>query len=50
MTNKRETTQKVFKELINIQLQPHGKTYEDVVNEHDWYMNYRTTRQAEAEL
>jgi|TARA_B110000879_G_scaffold74041_1_gene103423 hypothetical protein len=50
MTNKRETTQKVFKDLINLQLQPHGKTYEDVSSEHDWYMNYRTTRQAEAEF
>ena len=50
MATKRETTQELFRELINLQLEPHGKAYEDVVNEHDWYMNYRTTREAEAEF
>ena len=50
MANKRETTQKVFRELIDLQLQPHGKAYKDVVNEHDWYMNYRTTREVESEF
>lgn len=50
MASKRETTQKVFRELIDLQLQPHGKTYKDVVNEHDWYMNYRTTREIESDF
>ena len=50
MATKRETTQKLFRELINLQLEPHGKTYEDVQNEHDWYMNYRTTREEESKF
>ena len=46
----RQKTKEVFIELINLQLEPHGKTYKDVVKESDWYMNYRTTRSAEAEF
>jgi hypothetical protein len=46
----REKTRQVFIELINLQLAPHGKTYEDVVNESDWYMKYSTTRKKESEF
>ena len=46
----RQKTREVFIELINLQLAPHGKTYEDVVNESDWYMKYSTTREKEAEF
>ena len=34
----RQKTREVFIELINLQLEPHGKTYADVVNESDWYI------------
>lgn len=46
----RQKTREVFIELINLQLAPHGKTYEDVANESDWYMKYSTTREKEAEF
>lgn len=32
-------------ELINKQLEPHGKTYEEVRDKQDWFMNYVTTKQ-----
>jgi|TARA_B110000908_G_C10233867_1_gene442137 hypothetical protein len=44
---RRERIQEVFVELINLQLEPHGKTYEDVKKDPDWYMNYSTTRESE---
>ena len=47
---RREKTREVFIELINLQLEPHGKKYEDVVNETDWYMQYSTTREKEQEF
>ena len=43
----RQKTKEVFIELINLQLEPHGKTYKDVVKESDWYMKYSTTREKE---
>ena len=46
----RQRTREVFIELINLQLKPHSKTYEDVVNEQDWYMKYSTTRAKEQEF
>jgi hypothetical protein len=46
----RDKTREVFIELINLQLEPHGKKYEDVVNENDWYMQYSTTREKEQEF
>ena len=47
MSTKREKTKEVFKELVNLQLKPHGKTYEDVVGDPEWYMRYNTTREDE---
>lgn len=45
--NKRDKTKEVFVELINLQLKPHGKTYEDVAGDPEWYMKYNTTREDE---
>lgn len=42
--NKRDTTREVFVELVNLQLKPHGKTYDDVAGDPEWYMKYKTTR------
>jgi hypothetical protein len=41
----RERQKKLFVELINKQLEPFGKTYEEVVNVPNWYMNYQTTQE-----
>lgn len=45
--SKRDTTREVFVELVNLQLVPHGKTYDDVVGDPEWYMRYKTTRDDE---
>ena len=45
--NKRDKTREVFLELVNLQLAPYDKTYEDVKNDPEWYMKYRTTREQE---
>jgi hypothetical protein len=47
---KRDKQKELFVELINKQLEPHNKTYEDVVNEPDWFRKYKTTRQKEKEF
>lgn len=41
----REAQKKLFVELINKQLEPFNKTYDDVANEPNWYMNYKTTEE-----
>ena len=45
--NKRDKQRQVFIKLVNKQLEPHGKLYEDVVNDPEWYMRYKTTREDE---
>lgn len=45
--NKRDKTREVFLELVNLQLAPYDKTYEDVKDDPEWYMKYRTTREQE---
>lgn len=45
--NKRDKTKEVFVELVNLQLEPHGKTYDDVIGDPEWYMKYNTTRESE---
>ncbi len=40
----------VFLELINKQLEPFGKSYEDVKDNPDWYMQYRTDEESEKEF
>ena len=47
MSTKRDKTKEVFVELVNLQLQPHGKNYDDVKGDPEWYMKYPTTREAE---
>jgi hypothetical protein len=47
---RREKEREVFIALVNKQLEPFGKTYEDVKNNPDWYMEYRTTEAAENEF
>lgn len=47
MADKRNTQREVFIELVNLQLKPHGKSYEDVKGDPEWYMKYKTTRESE---
>lgn len=47
MSTKRDKTKEVFVELVNLQLKPHGKNYDDVKGDPEWYMKYPTTRDAE---
>lgn len=48
--NKRDKQRNVFIQLVNKQLEPHGVTYEDVKDDPNWYMNYKTSRDAEQEF
>lgn len=47
MADKRNKQREVFIELVNLQLEPHGKSYEDVKGDPEWYMKYKTTRDSE---
>jgi len=47
---KRDTTKEVFVQLVNLQLAPHKKTYEDVSGDPEWYMKYKTTRKDEVKF
>jgi len=47
MADKRNKQKDVFIELVNLQLKPHGKTYEDVKGDPEWYMKYKTSRDSE---
>ena len=47
---KRDTTKEVFVQLVNLQLAPHKKTYEDVSGDPEWYMKYKTTRSNEVKF
>ena len=47
MASKRDNIKQVFKELVNMQLAPFGKCYEDVAGDPEWYMKYKTTREQE---
>lgn len=46
----RDKQRELFIELINKQLEPFNKKYEDVVNEKDWYKTYKTTPEKENEF
>lgn len=48
--NKRDKQRNVFIQLVNKQLEPHGVTYNDVKDDPNWYMNYKTTRESEQEF
>lgn len=47
MAEKRNKQREVFIELVNLQLKPHGKTYEDVAGDPEWYMKHKTSRDSE---
>ena len=44
---RQQKVRELFIELINTQLKPHNVTYEDVVEDPQWYMKYRTTPEEE---
>ena len=48
--NQEQINQAVFKDLINKQLEPFGKTYESVLNEKDWFLKYPVTKEQEDEF
>lgn len=37
----------VIKELIDYQLKPHNLTYENILNDEDWFNKYTTTQEAQ---
>tara|TARA_Y100000385_G_C13074946_1_gene630951 strand:+ start:112 stop:423 length:312 start_codon:yes stop_codon:yes gene_type:complete len=43
----REIERELFIELINHQLKDHGVTYDDVKDNPQWYMEYKTTQEKE---
>ena len=47
---KRDRQREVFKALVNKQLEPYGVSYEDVLDQPDWYMQYQTTSEKEKEF
>jgi hypothetical protein len=47
---RREKQKELFVELINKQLEPFGKKYEDVIDVPNWYMQYKTTYEKEKEF
>ena len=47
---RRDKQKELFVELINKQLEPFGKTYDDVVNDPKWFTKYKTTYAAEREF
>lgn len=40
----------VFKKLINKQLEPYDLTYEDILNDSEWFLRYSTTQEQEEEF
>jgi hypothetical protein len=40
---KRDKQREVFIKLINMQMEQHGLTYEDIKNDPNFYLNYSTT-------
>ena len=43
----RDIERELFIELINHQLKEHGVTYDDVKDNPQWYMQYKTTQEKE---
>jgi hypothetical protein len=43
----RDIERELFIELINYQLKDHGVTYDDVKDNPQWYMEYKTTQEKE---
>lgn len=42
--------QEIFVELINKQMEPYNKKYEDLKSEEEWYSKYTTTESQEEEF
>jgi len=47
---RQEKQQEVFLKLVNRQLLPFGKTYEDVKSDSKWYLRYVTTEDQERDF
>lgn len=47
---KRDKQKELFVELINKQLEPFGKKFDDVIDVPNWYMKYKTTYDKEREF
>lgn len=47
---RREKERLVFIKLVNKQLEPFNVTYEEVKQNPDWYMEYRTNEESEKEF
>ena len=47
---RRDKQKELFVELINKQLEPFGKKYEDVIDDPKWFTRYKTTYAAEREF
>lgn len=47
---RRDKQKELFVELINKQLEPFEKKFEDVIDVPDWYMQYKTTYDKEREF
>ncbi len=47
---RREKQKELFVELINKQLEPFGKKFEDVIDVPNWYMQYKTSYDKEREF
>ena len=48
--DKREKERQVFLKLVNKQLEPFGTNYDEVKDNPNWYMEYRTTTESEKEF
>lgn len=48
--DKREKQKEVFVTLVNKQLEPFNVTYQDFINDADWYSNYTTTLEKQNEF
>jgi hypothetical protein len=47
---RRDKQRELFVELINKQLEPFDKKYEDVINDPKWFTKFKTTKAAESEF
>ena len=48
--NRAELKDQVFKDLVNKQLEPFGKTFESIKDDHEWFLKYPVTKEQEDEF
>jgi len=48
--DRKEKQEQVFVQLVNKQLMPFGKTFQDVKSDPQWYLRYTTSPDAEVEF